>query len=472
MQANMNFKTNNFIDDLLKTLASFNDVISVTNVGSFNKTNIEEISDVDLIVIINELNKDVYDNILNAVNNFNISNYYPDYKIWINSTFGPLKFHKDKTLVIHLMIYSLNHHIKHTVESPFTTYDWEVSKNYKKNSLQKLKQTYKLSFQDFSKGYRSTKGYMENINQRKIFYKKYVEEENKIFLKEYEENINKMYETEFSYHIFKNLIGNFLKFLENEKHIEKFLETWERRMPELYKKYINTYRELEKNKKQKNYENSFDLNLTKNFIQDFNKQLNKFNQASISLNFVRHFKTLKNDESIFYGTFTESEFLESGMVHNEQIQNLEKINIYCSEAKRTLKTAQFYNFEDLIITKDLNEINYGTAENLSFKEYKLKHPINTKMWDIGIDKRFPKGENNQDVLFRVNKLIDLIDNDSIFFTHQVPIRVLVGSFYDIPKKDWFKITIPHNKIIKFKKYKGVLYSDIERPLLEELFVNL
>ena len=40
-------------------------------------------------------------------------------------TFGPLKFNDDKTIVFHIMIYDIEGHRKHVLESPFTCLDWE-----------------------------------------------------------------------------------------------------------------------------------------------------------------------------------------------------------------------------------------------------------------------------------------------------------------------------------------------------------
>ena len=109
---------------------------------------------------------------------------------------------------------------------------------------------------------------------------------------------------------------------------------------------------------------------------------------------------------------------------------------------------------------------------MTFAEYKKKYYINSILWKLGVDKKFPKGENNSDVLKRLKIHLDSIDTNSILFTHLVPIRVILGDYYNIPKKDWFKISVPHNKPIKFLKHKNKLYSNIDRLLLSEIFKNL
>ena len=128
----------NFLNNLLRIISENNGVISVTHVGSFLEKDLSEISDIDIVVIVNSLTPDNYEKLNRSVSDFNISKYFPEYKILLNSTFGPLKIMKENTLVIHLMIYSLTDHQKHTIESPFTTLDWERSNNIYKKSLSSL----------------------------------------------------------------------------------------------------------------------------------------------------------------------------------------------------------------------------------------------------------------------------------------------------------------------------------------------
>ena len=47
----------------------------------------------------------------------------------------PLKFDDEDTLVFHLMIYDVESHINHVIQSPFTCFDWERSELYIKKKL-------------------------------------------------------------------------------------------------------------------------------------------------------------------------------------------------------------------------------------------------------------------------------------------------------------------------------------------------
>ena len=139
MPKTMSYKKGKFLDNLLTLISKQTGVISVTHVGSFLEKDLHEISDVDIVVIVEDLKPINYKKIKDSVLNFNISKYFPDYKIALNTTFGPLKVSKENILVIHLMIYSLEEHISHTIESPFTTLDWERSSDYKKSRYLILK---------------------------------------------------------------------------------------------------------------------------------------------------------------------------------------------------------------------------------------------------------------------------------------------------------------------------------------------
>jgi broad specificity phosphatase PhoE/predicted nucleotidyltransferase len=471
MQENMRFKKKRFLSSLLNLISKQRGVISVTHVGSFFTNKLEEISDIDIVVIVDELTPDKYIEIKEKVSNFSISKYFADYEILLNTTFGPLKISKENTLVIHLMIYSLEDHIKHTIESPFTTFDWERSNDFKKKSLSSLKKTFNLSLQDFLNSYRGSHGYLEDLESKQISSKRYVIDENKIKLTNFTEEIDKKYEIEFSYHVIRNTIGNYLKLILNKNTAENFKQYWNDYLSDLYVKYYPSFIKLRDFKLSKNYEEGFDLNITKNFINEFNDHLKKFESNSKEIIFLRHMETKLNAEGIFYGTQTDSEIISDKVEIDQGIVD-NNFTIYSSESKRAILSAEKYNFTNIQIVNEINEIEYGNAENMKFREYEKKYYINSILWKFGIDKRFPNGENHSDVLKRVKLLIRRISKSSILFTHLVPIRSFIGDYYDIPKKDWYKIYIPHNKPVKFLIQENKIISNIDRLLLSEIFKNL
>ena len=127
------------------------------------------------------------------------------------------------------------------------------------------------------------------------------------------------------------------------------------------------------------------------------------------------------------------------------------------------------------IDKDLLEIDYGKAEGLDFKGLKKKFPKITDMWQNGKDPSFPKGESHHDVNLRKKSFIKKIKKInfkySCVITHNVFIRCLIGESFNIDKKDWFKINIPHLFPLEFIVLNNELYPNIKRSDLKILFLN-
>ena len=113
--------------------------LSVTLVGSFSDNlNTKKAGDVDIIIICKKLDKYYFDNCLLQLKKLKKKYFGKKDKLIINSTFGPIKFYKENTIVFHVMIYDLKSHIEHTIKSPFTCYDWERSNIFVGKSLKEL----------------------------------------------------------------------------------------------------------------------------------------------------------------------------------------------------------------------------------------------------------------------------------------------------------------------------------------------
>ena len=100
---------------------------SVTIVGSFHtKDDMSAISDIDTIVIVNKLNKLLYHQIIDFFKSISLDQFgFNDYEVIVNPTFGPLKFNQENSLVFHVMIYDIEGHRKHVIDSPFTCFEWQ-----------------------------------------------------------------------------------------------------------------------------------------------------------------------------------------------------------------------------------------------------------------------------------------------------------------------------------------------------------
>ena len=108
---------NRLKNHLFKILSSIKGVISITLVGSFwTKKNLNDFSDVDIVIILEEFNQHKYNECINKISKINLKKFnLGNLKLLINPTFGPLKFNDHQSIVFHTMIYSKQSHIEHVI---------------------------------------------------------------------------------------------------------------------------------------------------------------------------------------------------------------------------------------------------------------------------------------------------------------------------------------------------------------------
>ena len=58
------------------------------------------------------------------------------------------------------------------------------------------------------------------------------------------------------------------------------------------------------------------------------------------------------------------------------------------------------------------------------------------------------------------------------FTHNGILRCLIGNFFQIERKDWFKIFIPHGMPIDFLYLDGEYYPNISKSIFPKILKNL
>jgi len=165
---------------ILDTLNAIEFVKSGTIVGSFvDKPGIEGLSDVDIVVIVDKLNKSKFEHILTRFKELKpVIELNFDKKVLINTCFGPLKFNVGDNIVLHLMVYDIEGHKLHCLMSPFTCYDWQRSDTFVKKHMSELYAICGLSVSDFFNSRRSINDYIKDIEARRISYRKYTFDDN------------------------------------------------------------------------------------------------------------------------------------------------------------------------------------------------------------------------------------------------------------------------------------------------------
>ena len=112
---------------LLDSLQAVPGVVSASVVGSLaDGADLANVSDIDTIVICDRLTREVFEACQASVAELTAGELGgDDRELYVNSTFGPLKFDTDEQAVVHLMIYDRAGHRAHVLKSPFTCFDWE-----------------------------------------------------------------------------------------------------------------------------------------------------------------------------------------------------------------------------------------------------------------------------------------------------------------------------------------------------------
>jgi len=160
---------------IVKKLAPIEGVNSITFVGSFESSNdITLISDIDIIVIVDELHGAQFSGIKNAADSIKgVDIGLDDYNVKLNMTFGPLKFNSDKTVVFHIMVYDILGHRKHVLESPFTCLDWEYFPAIYGKNLSEIYPASGVQLSDLIGSRRGLEAYLDDLNKKVISYREY-----------------------------------------------------------------------------------------------------------------------------------------------------------------------------------------------------------------------------------------------------------------------------------------------------------
>lgn len=186
----------------------------------------------------------------------------------------------------------------------------------------------------------------------------------------------------------------------------------------------------------------------------------------MKLIFVRHGQTDWNVQGKIQGSY-DSELNSTGI--NQAMKLSEKLlslnykfsKIYSSPQKRALKTAEILSKSsnvDYVLMKDLQEMNMGKWEGLSWKEVEEKYPTEYKKWYL--NRRYtktPDGESYENMLERVLKSIDKIINEN---THDV---VIVSHSAVIMCLQCYVTNTPFNEMLKFKT-KNANITEIDSSL--------
>jgi len=209
---------NNLIQQIYRT----KEVLSVSIVGSFSKTyDLEKIGDLDVVIVCKKISNKIIKSAKKSIKQAYVKYPFIKRKLKINDTFGPVKYNASKYLIIHMMVYDVEGHIDHAINSPFTCYDWQRSNWVIGKKLKEIFPVENIYLRDFFEARRSSIEYLNDIKNNNISIRKYKINKKKISMIKENYKINKKNRGEFVYHIIYNLINNYNKFY-SKKNIRIF----------------------------------------------------------------------------------------------------------------------------------------------------------------------------------------------------------------------------------------------------------
>lgn len=449
----LKFLIKNFI---FKSLKNFDEIISVSIPGSFEKKeDISIISDIDIVIIVKKLNKNLFNKIIEKFHIKGSIISLDDFSVIVNSTFGPLKFNDKKTVVFHVMVYDIQGHKEHVVNSPFTCYDWEKSKSIIGKSLSDVYTAAPLQLNDLVSSRRSLTSYIEDIEKENISYRKYLFNGDDVLIEKLNYKMDDRMKMEYVFHTIKFILLNMMKIL-NQKNLEySELEIIKNFSLEGYdkRKIGEILNNLYLWKYKKNFTIQNNIKPIKKELFDLSDAYMRFVNKLPLVNFIRHKKTEFNDGT-FLGIGRNPDIIDNIKFDNEKYEL-----IYSSQLKRALSTAKLLNGKEIIEDSLINEIDYGKAEGMTYIDLIKFHPQIKKHWDLKNDPKFPSGENSRDVLNRLNKFLNKnIYNTKIkkigVVTHNVVMRILLSKLYKIDINLNYKFVVENCEIISFRVFNN------------------
>jgi broad specificity phosphatase PhoE len=440
---------------IINKLAPLEGLSSITFVGSFDSsTDISLISDIDIIVIVDELSETIFNEIENAASSIKgIDIGLEDYKIKLNMTFGPLKFNDDKTVVFHIMVYDILGHRKHVLESPFTCLDWEFFPAIFGKNLTEIYPASGVQLNDLVGSRRGLEAYIDDLRNKVISYREYDFSTEPYSERKHTFQIDDRHQKEYAYHILKFLQLNLIKILfqVNKRYTIFELTDIFSSLNSSFKNHSEFLNELHQWK----YENAKEPDeifiRLEYFIKDLANWMNNLDLTNLS--FFRHGKTELNDGS-FLGVRRNPSIIKPIEIDCEVFFDV----VYTGTLERTIETGELFKTKELCQNELLNEIDYGLAEGLTLKELNDSFPELVQSWQKNEDPKFPEGESQLDVSNRLQIFINkgFTKNKTAIVTHNVVLRALLGKVYNQPVYNWYKMNPSHLDEHRFLVFNNVL----------------
>lgn len=460
-------------------------VRSATLAGSFvDAPTLEGISDIDLVVVVDRLDRarmELLQSDFDAALRPTLARHAYDFRI--NATLGPLKFNAPRLAVLHLMLYARDAHVAHVIHSPFTCLDWQRSPMVRKQTLADVYPVFGLQPRHFLGSRRSASDYLKDLRAGTISYRELVCSD-----AGYEEQprgkpMTERDRHEFAYHVMRFLMGNTLKLLQrhNEtRSAEATLAAYFAVFPSGAETFAPLYRSLAAKKRSLDFSEPLPDLLAKleTFVSAFEAEFRRVFEKTASRHLIfRHAATALNGGGRFQGRI-DPRVLPIASADVAALQaacdELKPACAFSSPLTRARESLRPLGVGPPTIDARLAEIDYGRVDGLTFAEARERFPATFAALDRGDEPAFPGGEATDDVLRRLESFVrerwTASSPPSVVCSHNVVLRCLVGSTLGVPKRDWYRLRVPHlGPIFVIATREHGVFVDLPVAVERELF---
>ena len=173
---------------------------------------------------------------------------------------------------------------------------------------------------------------------------------------------------------------------------------------------------------------------------------------------VRHGQTEMNAQSLYFGKLNpplNDLGISQAYQAREKLLNIDYNNIYSSPLERARQTAKICNYlnKDIIFDSNLEEINFGIFEGLTFKEISEKYPVEVKkMKEDWKEYNYVTGESPKEMFQRAVSFLETLDytKNNLIVAHWGIINCIISYFISGNLDSYWKFKIQNASIVIFE----------------------
>ena len=173
---------------------------------------------------------------------------------------------------------------------------------------------------------------------------------------------------------------------------------------------------------------------------------------------VRHGQTEMNAQSLYFGKLNpplNDLGISQAYQAKEKLLDIDYDIIYSSPLKRAKQTAEICNYLDkeIIFDSNLEEINFGIFESLTFKQISEKYPNEVKkMEEDWKSFNYVTGESPKEMFQRVVSFLKTLDfsKNNLIVAHWGIINCIISYFISGNLDSYWKFKIQNASIVIFE----------------------